>query len=799
MAGFTQTGRAMALTTPLGPDVLLLVGFAGREAISKLFSFRLDLLATNDTAVAFEALLGQKISVKMLMPATKERFFNGIVRSVSQGKRDETFTSYRIDVVPHFWLWTKKVQSRIFQHISVPDILKQVFAGLDVAFELQGTFHPRDYCVQYRESDYAFASRLMEEEGIYYFFTHAADGHKMIVANSPRSHRDVPAQPQVVYEEVTGGTRKDMRIIDWEKTQEVRSGKFTLWDQCFELPDKHLQAEKIIQDSAAVGKVTHNLRVANNVKLEIYDFPGAYAQRFDGVDRGGGDNVGDLRKIFEDNIRTAEIRMQQEALPSLVVRGSGDCRQFTSGHKFALQRHFNADGDYVLTSVDHSAKLSGDYRSGQTTELSYENHFTCIPLALPFRPSSTIAKPTIQGTQTAVVTGPPGEEVFCDKYGRVKVQFYWDRQGKKNGDSSCWIRVGQTAAGQGFGAITLPRIGWEVIVAFQEGDPDQPIIVGSVYNAENMPPYKLPDLRTYSGAVHRSHHGVAKNANEIRFQDQLGSELMLLHAETDSIQQAENNHLMQVGKVHRHEVGELYQVIVGKPVDVNKAAVTAPVAAAGSGAGGGPFSAIDSNQFKVGIQGVAAGSGAGGGPVESIGPRGEEVDTFKSPGLQTTVNGFNGTLITGDDTYLCQSSASTTVNKDNSTLIGGNDTYECMASASTTVDVNNTTVTRGDDTFTCEGTGREFYSNDFHQEVDGDNYTTIKQADHYEAQDSHSTVRGRAFVYEGCEFNFIPLLIEGRVLHLEANAMTHIELKMFSYEDAVIKKEGSPIKIISLG
>jgi type VI secretion system secreted protein VgrG len=586
MAGYTQTGRAMAVMTPLGKDTLLLAGFAGREAISTLFSFHLDLLATNDTTVEFESLLGQKISVKMSLPANRERYFSGIVQRVNQGKREETFTHFQIDVVPQFWLWSKKVQSRIFQHISVPNILKQVFTGLDVAFELQGTFHPRDYCVQYRESDFAFASRLMEEEGIYYFFTHEADGHKMIVANTPRSHRDVPAQSQVVYEEVSGGTREDMRITDWEKTQEVRSGKFTLWDQCFELPGNHLQAEKIIQSAAAVGKVTHKLNVADNVKLEIYDFPGAYAQRFDGINRGGGDNADGLMRIFEDNIRTAEIRMQQEALPSLVINGSGNCRQFVSGHKIALQRHFDADGDYVLTSVDHSAKLSGDFRSGQFTGFAYENHFTCIPLGLPFRPPSTIPRPTIQGTQTAVVTGPPGEEIFCDKYGRVKVQFYWDRQGKRNADSSCWVRVAQNAAGNGFGAVNLPRIGHEVIVAFQEGDPDQPIIVRSLFNAENMPPYKLPDQRTFSGEIHRSHHGVAKNANEIRFQNQLGSELLLVHAETDSLQQAENNHHLRVGKVHTHEVGERYCLIVGKPVDVNQAAVVMQSGAAGSGAGG---------------------------------------------------------------------------------------------------------------------------------------------------------------------------------------------------------------------
>jgi type VI secretion system secreted protein VgrG len=633
MAGYTQTGRAIALTTPLGNDVLLLAGLTGREAISKLFTFHLDLLAINDAPVPFENLLGQTVSVKMLLSADKARYFSGIIQRVGQGSRDDTFTRYEIDVVPQFWLWTKKVQNRIFQHVSVPDILKQVFAGLDVAFELQGTFHPRDYCVQYRESDFDFASRLMEEEGIYYYFTHAADGHKMIVANAPGSHRDVPAQPQVAYDEIAGGVRNDMRITDWEKTQAVCSGKFTLWDHCFELPGNNLQAQKTIQDSAAVGKVTHKLNVANNVALEIYDYPGAYAQRFDGINRGGGDNAGDLRKIFEDNVRTAEIRMQQEVLPGLVIHGSSNCRQFSAGHKFALQRHFNADGEYVLTSVDHSAQLSGDFRSGQFTEFAYENHFTCIPLALPFRPPSTTVKSTIRGTQTAVVTGPPGEEIFCDKYGRIKVQFYWDRQGKKNGDSSCWIRVGQTAAGKGFGALNLPRIGQEVVVAFEEGDPDQPVIVGVVYNAENMPPYKLPEQRTFSGAIHRSHHGVAQNASEIRFQNQLGSELLLVHAETDSLQQAENNHHMQVGKVHIHEVGQHYRLVVGKPVDVNQAPAGIPGGTAVPGSGGGGSGVILSGNI--------------GGATYSR----PAVDDEQ--GMNQTINGDNETECMDNDSYKC--------------------------------------------------------------------------------------------------------------------------------------------------
>jgi type VI secretion system secreted protein VgrG len=533
MATYTQEMRPISVTTPLGKDALLLVGFTIKEAISQLFDVQLDLVAENHTEISFDQLLGQNLVIRLTLMDGKERFFSGICSRFGQGRRDEAFTLYRMEVVPQFWLLTRRSQSRIFQHMSVPDILKKVLTGLDVAFELQGSFQPRDYCSQYRESDFAFASRLMEEEGIYYFFKHSADGHKMVVANTPHSHPDVPEQSEIIYDEVKGGTREEMRIYDWEKVQELRAGKCTLWDHCFELPHKHLEASKTILDSVQVGQVTHKLKVGNNDKLEIYDYPGAYAQRFDGVDKGGGDNPADLQKIFDDNKRTVEIRMQQEALPSLQIRGGSNCRQLVAGHKFTLERHFNSDGQYVLTSVEHTASLSLDYRSGEGEEFVYENKFTCIPVALPFRPPLVTKKPVVDGPQTAVVVGPvPKEEIWCDKYGRVKVQFHWDRDGKYNENSSCWIRVATAWAGKGWGQINIPRIGHEVIVDFLEGDPDNPVIVGSVYNAENMPAKKLPEGRKISGLVSRTNKP-SPGFNQITCDDTKDNELIQIHGQFD--------------------------------------------------------------------------------------------------------------------------------------------------------------------------------------------------------------------------------------------------------------------------
>jgi len=548
MATYVQADRPLVVTTPLGKDQLLLVGFTGHEAVSHLFSYQLDLLAENATTVAFDQLLGSPVTVQlMLHEEGKKRYFNGICIRVVEGARDNTFTSYRMEIVPQFWLLTKRAQSRIFQQKSVPEILKEVLSGLDVTYEIQGTFAPRDFCVQYRETDYNFASRLMEEEGIYYFFKHTATGHTMVVANTPQSHPDLPEKSKIIFEGVEGGVREEDRIHEWTKVQELRSGKYTLWDHHFELPHKKLESEQTILDSVAAGKVTHKLKVGRNDRLEIYDYPGEYAQRFDGVDPGGADKSSNLQKIFEDNKRTTKIRIEQETVPGLVISGSGECRQFVTGHKFQLERHFNADGAYLLTDVSHTARLGLEYRSGDYGAFVYQNTFTCIPFGVPFRPPRVTPKPIVQGTQTAVVVGPAGQEIFTDKYGRVKVQFHWDREGEYNADSSCWLRVAQNIAGKRWGMVFIPRIGQEVIVAFQEGDPDQPLVVGGVYNADEMPPYPLPEEKTKTVLFKSNSTPDGHGFNEIRIEDKKGEEQIFVHGEKDEDKRVKNDRREWIG------------------------------------------------------------------------------------------------------------------------------------------------------------------------------------------------------------------------------------------------------------
>jgi type VI secretion system secreted protein VgrG len=537
---FTQANRPLAVKVQgLDADALLLVGFRGEEAVSQLFRYRLDLVAENPARIPFEKLLGRSVTVELELPGSRrpresKRFFNGICRRVTQGERDENFTRFHMDVVPQAWLLTKVTRSRVFQHLSVWEILDQVFEGLKTLVQKQGDLAPRDYCVQYRETDFAFASRLMAEEGISYYFKHDDGAHTLVLRNDPQIRDDLT--PATVTYRNEGGDAYSVRR--WEKVQELRAGKVTFRDHTFEQPQATLEVSRPILPEILAGAVTHKLNGVS-AGLELYDYPGQYAKRFDGINRSGAEQPAEIGKIFPDKERTARIRMEQEATAAVAVNGESNCRQFVAGHTFTLQtdrgtteEQAQADGVYLLTSVQHRFGQAPPSTSEKGTVFTYENSFSCTPAGLPYRPLRSVPKPVIAGTQTAVVVGPSGEELYVDKYGRVKVQFFWDREAKKDLDSSCWVRVAQVWAGQRWGAHFWPRIGQEVVVAFEEGDPDQPLIVGSVYNAENPPPYDLPDHKTRSGVKSRSTlNGTPQNFNEIRFEDKKGHEEVYLQAE----------------------------------------------------------------------------------------------------------------------------------------------------------------------------------------------------------------------------------------------------------------------------
>ncbi len=531
----TQDQRTLQLTTPLGKDYLLINRLRCTEGLNELFRIELDMLheeipdSTTLTVIEPEALLGKPMVVVAIQDPmggeSIERYFHGICVNFTQGVRHGWFTGFRATLVPRIWLLTQVSQSRIFQNISVPDILRKVFEGFDYDLEIQGTFEPRNYCVQYRESDWDFASRLMEEEGIYYYFEHTANSHRLILANTPASHRPCPSLSKVGFAlDKAGGWIPS--IFTWQVDSSIRTGRYELGDFSFQLPNHKLEARH-----------TSLFNAGDNRKLENYDWTGGYAKRFDGIDAGGGERPAELNKIFSDRERTVRIRQEEIDVSYKTIYGSGDCCTLTAGHKFEFADHpiKKNNINHILVHVEHDADQSPNYVADRPVNRAYNINFTCIPHGeghAPFRPARRTGKPILHGGQTAFVVGTPGQEIFTDKYGRVKVQFHWDRSGRMDGGSSCWLRVAQGWAGNGWGSMFIPRIGMEVMVHFLEGDPDQPIITGCVYNAANMPPYKLPEHKTRSGIKTGSTVG-SKGFNELRFEDKRGKEQIFIHAEKD--------------------------------------------------------------------------------------------------------------------------------------------------------------------------------------------------------------------------------------------------------------------------
>jgi type VI secretion system secreted protein VgrG len=551
----TQDNRPMVLTTGCGDNVFLLTGFSGQEVISQLFHYRIEAVVPQSKigSVDWTQLLGKPVSVSLKgTDGSEVRQFNGICSRVAQGESesgDTPVTHFRLEVVPKLWLLSRAANSRVFHQQSVHDIVTAVLNnyGITPTWQADSPTDPRDYCVQYRETDFNFVSRLLEEEGLCYYFSHAGGDHTMIVSAPPKTFPAV-SPATVTYHPASGGVLPDDVVSSWEKTQELRSEAYTLWDYSFQKTGDNYQSQGTILASVAVGAATHTLGLGNT-KLELYDSPGEYAQRYDGVGVSGGSQTPDISGIGADGTRTAGIRMQEDTVSALLIQASGCCRQFCAGYQFTLNSPLmaHAAGSYVLTSVQHACR-QGTYSAGSTGDFSYQNSFTCIPAALPFRPARLTPKPVVHGTQTAVVVGTSGSEIFTDQYGRVKVQFHWDRLGTSDPNSSCWIRVGTMWAGVQWGTIFIPRIGQEVIVAFEEGDPDQPIIVGSVYNDQHMPPYTLPDNMTQSGILSRSTlNGGADNFNQLQFEDKKDSEFIYFHAEKDFTRVVENNDSLNVG------------------------------------------------------------------------------------------------------------------------------------------------------------------------------------------------------------------------------------------------------------
>lgn len=540
---FSQATRRIAIETPLGPDVLVLTGIDGVEEISRLSCFHVRMLSERDSITAAE-IVGKNVTAVMRDDDDTPHFINGYVRTfVNQGTGDRG-TVYRAEVVPWLWFLTRRTDCRIFQEKSVPQIVEEVFreAGFtDFEFNV-GSYGKRTYCVQYRESDYDFVARLLEQEGIFYYFRHTNGKHVLVLGDKAAAYTQASdAGVRYVSRASYDDTSSD--ITSWEHRYEFRSGRVMLHDFNFETPQESI---------ASRGRTL--LPISGNQRCELYDYPGDY------LERGGGE-------------QRALVRMQEEEAAFDTVYGAGKCRSFRPGHVFTIREHTHAherNARYVVTRVEHHADSSTFVAGADVAEETYRNEFICIPATVVFRPARITPRSYVRGPQTAVVVGPAGDEIYTDKYGRAKVQFHWDRCGTKNDRSSCWLRVSQSWAGKEFGGVAIPRIGHEVIVDFLEGDPDRPIITGRVYNSDQTAPQTLPEpevtlpkgkkpiaamqgraqelpaCKTRTTFKTNSSPGGGAG-NEMCFDDDAGKELFFLNCVKDAVSTVGNDQTTTIG------------------------------------------------------------------------------------------------------------------------------------------------------------------------------------------------------------------------------------------------------------
>ncbi len=530
-------GRLVSISTPLEDGVLLVRSMSVREELGRLFEFSLELLS-EDPDIKLEDILGQPITATLELGDGVQRYFNGLVTRFSLTGTHGEYVTYRAILRPWFWFLTRKSDCRIFQEKTVPDIIKDVFRDNGFSdFEelLSGSYRTWDYCVQYRETDFNFVSRLMEQEGIYYYFKHDDGKHMLVMSDSVSSHEPFEGYDEIPYKP-TGGSSSETEdhIETWQISQAVQPGAYALRDFDFEKPRTKLDSKSSIT------------RDHQHAEYEVYDYPGEY------VESGDGDNY--------VSTRIQELQAQYER-----VEAQANARGLAAGYLFTLTEFPRDDQnrEYLIVSVTHEMSVN-TYESGSGDEDYYGCDFVAMDSKQDFRSQRITPKPAIQGPQTAIVVGKSGEEIWTDKYGRVKVQFHWDRVGKADENSSCWVRVASIWAGKKWGGVHIPRIGQEVIVEFLEGDPDRPIITGRVYNADNMPPYDLPAKATQSGIKSRSSkEGSPDNFNEVRFEDKKGEEEVYIHAEKDQNNVVENNETTSVGNDRSENVGNNETINIG--------------------------------------------------------------------------------------------------------------------------------------------------------------------------------------------------------------------------------------------
>jgi len=540
MGQLTQDNRALSISDfSLGKDTLLLASFEGTETLSDLFEFKLEAYSENH-AIKAEQLIGKAATVTI--HSNEPRQFNGYISRLSLGEVNENnLRLYSMTMVPWLWFLTRTNNQRIFQEKTVKDIVTTIFKDIgfnDFEYKAESGAR-REYCVQYGESDFNFVSRLLEEEGITYFFKHEQNIHTLIIVDKQNSYEDC-VDSDVEYSKGSGAESK---INSWINKYNFKKGQWTLNDYNFKEPNKDL-----LVNTKTNSKFMHNLKYEHYEYSDLYD-----------------------KAIGTEHVKK---RMEAEEASINIIMASSTCSSFYAGGAFTISKHAlkSEKGKYVIKSISHFIKDTSYITNNANDMTAYSNKLICFPANIHFRPGIAHRRPVMKGPQTAVVVGPKNEEIYTDDLGRIKIQFIWDREGLKNESSTCFIRVSQNWSGNQWGSSFIPRIGHEVIVNFFDGDPDRPIVTGSVYNAKNKPVYTS---KTQSGIKTRStKNGTSDNYNELRFEDKKGNEQIYIHAEKNMDARVENNQTLTVDndrtKLIKHDENSTIENDRNKTVNNNQ-------------------------------------------------------------------------------------------------------------------------------------------------------------------------------------------------------------------------------------
>ncbi|VWB14010.1 type VI secretion system Vgr family protein [Burkholderia lata] len=521
--------RVFTLDSPHGDD-LKFHTLDGSDELGRLFEFRIEALADSHS-LSLKDMLGKPVTVRIEQQDLSTRYLNGIVARASlTGRRAERYYGYELIVRPWLWLATRRSDCRIFQNKTVPEIVQEVLStyGFPIENHLAESYVPRDYCVQYNETDAAFVSRLMEFEGIYFWFRHAEDTHTLMLDDAMSSHTVLPGYETIPYIARDRTAIADEEHIDgWLPAQEVSVGRHQTTDYDYTKPRADLSSQKV------------DPRGHDHDSFASFEWPGGYRDDAPGA-------------------HYSRVRLEEQQAEHERASADTDVRGASPGYLFTLEHCPRADQnrEYLIVRCQYRFQENAYASDPGAEAVVHQTMMLVQPSSLPYRSPRETPRPRTNGPQTATVVGPPGEEIWTDQYGRVKLQFRWDRYGQSNQDSSCWVRVSSPWAGGGFGGVQIPRVGDEVVVDFLNGDPDEPIVTGRVFNGEKMPPWGLPGSATQSGLLSRSSPGgTTDHANAFRFEDKKGAEQLWMHAERNFDAETEADHTLSVGNNHTHSVG----------------------------------------------------------------------------------------------------------------------------------------------------------------------------------------------------------------------------------------------------